>query len=383
MTKLLYDLLFAQPLGGAKFHGGGEYMKSVFKELTGEDNDEVQLCVCYDQDAFLDDWIKKILDEKNIPVYPVKNTRDVEAVLLEKGPFDVFYTGMPYQYSRGFAEKSSSVKKCTFHGLRAVECPHDRYEALYLDSTKERTREQIRAFLKDTRWGYERSSKIAMEEYRNCLSSFDEVVCVSKHTRYSMKVCYPEIKTTVFYSPAKETDAYEPEIAAGDYILIVSGNRWIKNSYRALLALSDLYRKGLLSGVRTVVTGSVNERIRSQFQDLKQIEFLDYVGTKELEDLYAGCRIFLYPTLNEGFGYPPIEAMHYGKTCIVSGVCSVPELCGSAVYYVNPYDVREIENRILQALDHPIPGDKVQEQYRIVHTKQRQDLKELCRFIVA
>lgn len=78
---------------------------------------------------------------------------------------------------------------------------------------------------------------------------------------------------------------------------------------------------------------------------------------------------------------PPLEAMKYGKTCIVSAVCSLPEVCGNGVYYVNPYDTGEIENRILHAIDEKIPSEVVYENFKKTFHKQTEDLDLLCRFI--
>ena len=79
---------------------------------------------------------------------------------------------------------------------------------------------------------------------------------------------------------------------------------------------------------------------------------------------------------------PPLEAMRYGKTCIVSGVCSLPEVCGDAVYYCNPYDIEEIQNRILMASEKKIDTDKVLKHFRTIVGKQNQDLYGLCEYIL-
>ena len=109
---------------------------------------------------------------------------------------------------------------------------------------------------------------------------------------------------------------------------------------------------------------------------------LGYVETDVLETLYNGCQLLLYPSLNEGFGLPPLEAMKYGKTCVVSGICSIPEICGCAAYYVNPFDIHEISTRILYALDNPIDPNLAISQYNKILEKEQEDLMGLCRFII-
>ncbi len=108
---------------------------------------------------------------------------------------------------------------------------------------------------------------------------------------------------------------------------------------------------------------------------------LGYVEAGILENLYRYCDLFLYPSLNEGFGMPPLEAMKYGKTCIVSGVTSLPEICGDAVYYCNPYDIDEIKNRLLMAAEQKISAEKIENHLRGIRSRQDADLKALCEYI--
>ena len=90
----------------------------------------------------------------------------------------------------------------------------------------------------------------------------------------------------------------------------------------------------------------------------------------------------MFPSINEGFGMPPLEAMRYGKTCIVSAVCSLTEIYGDAVYYFNPYDLSEIRNRILMASEQKIDKKKVLDQFEKIVNKQNEDLRKICDFII-
>ena len=79
---------------------------------------------------------------------------------------------------------------------------------------------------------------------------------------------------------------------------------------------------------------------------------------------------------------PPEEAMKYGKTCVVSGVCSLPEIYGDAVYYVNPYDIGEMKNRILWATKEPIEEKLITKRLEQIINKQKDDLDSLCKTII-
>lgn len=126
--KLLFDLLNSQPAEGSKFHGGGEYIKTVFKKLA-ENSDDTEITVFYDFDRFLDDWIKEIISKYSIRQIDLKSEQDIQTI---NEPFDVFYSGLPYKYKR---EWIPEIKRFigTIHGLRGLEKPDDEYDYMYED----------------------------------------------------------------------------------------------------------------------------------------------------------------------------------------------------------------------------------------------------------
>jgi len=75
-----------------------------------------------------------------------------------------------------------------------------------------------------------------------------------------------------------------------------------------------------------------------------------YIDDDQLINLYNNAELFVYPSLYEGFGLPPLEAMACGCPCVVSNAASLPEICGDAVIYCNPYDVNDIAEKISTVL---------------------------------
>ena len=71
----------------------------------------------------------------------------------------------------------------------------------------------------------------------------------------------------------------------------------------------------------------------------EKFHFLDYVDYATLENYFNDAFCFVYPSLNEGFGYPPIQAMKYGTPVIASAISSIPEVCQNAVCYFNPFSM--------------------------------------------
>jgi len=80
------------------------------------------------------------------------------------------------------------------------------------------------------------------------------------------------------------------------------------------------------------------------------VRFVGYVPGQELPWWYNAAELFVYPSLYEGFGLPPLEAMACGTPVITSGVSSLPEVVGSAGKTVDPADVGELAGAMAQVL---------------------------------
>lgn len=76
--------------------------------------------------------------------------------------------------------------------------------------------------------------------------------------------------------------------------------------------------------------------------DGASIQFKGHVSNEELIKLYKNAHGFVFPSLFEGFGVPPLEAMQLGIPVISSNLTCLPEILGRAAYYINPRDEREL-----------------------------------------
>ena len=90
-----------------------------------------------------------------------------------------------------------------------------------------------------------------------------------------------------------------------------------------------------------------NERIRSR------LVFTGFVPDADLAPLYAGALAFVYPSLYEGFGLPPLEAMQCGLPVITSNVSSLPEVVGDAALLVPPTDTDALCQALLAVVNAP------------------------------
>src|SRR5436190_2974024 len=87
----------------------------------------------------------------------------------------------------------------------------------------------------------------------------------------------------------------------------------------------------------------------------KHVRFLGFQPMETLAAFYRLARAFVFPSLYEGFGLPPLEAMACGAPVVTSNVSSLPEVAGGAALLVDPYDEDSIANGIIQAVtDEPL-----------------------------
>ena len=155
----------------------------------------------------------------------------------------------------------------------------------------------------------------------------------------------------------------------GKYLLTVSSINPRKNFRNLILAFNHLK----LPDIKLLIVGSKNKILASEdFKEIVEnnpnIIFSGYVSDEELVHLYKQALLFVYPSLYEGFGIPPLEAMTCGCPTLVSNKTSLPEVCGDASYYINsPHIVQDIAHSLENLLHQPeVMADLVHKGYERV-----------------
>ncbi len=144
-------------------------------------------------------------------------------------------------------------------------------------------------------------------------------------------------------------------LRAGEYALCVGTIEPRKNidrlltAYEALPQTLRLQHPLVLAGAPGWQSETTHRRIK-QAEHAGWLRYLSFVPQKSLPLLYAGALIFVYPSLYEGFGLPPLEAMASGVPVITSNVASLPEVVGNAACLIDPRDTDQISSALLQAL---------------------------------
>ncbi|WP_339239751.1 glycosyltransferase family 1 protein [Geobacillus sp. FSL W8-0466] len=143
------------------------------------------------------------------------------------------------------------------------------------------------------------------------------------------------------------------------YLLAVSSlspNKNFKSVIQAIQLLKDIK-------VDIVIAGGTNPKVFSDSRDIGKtanVKYIGYVSDNELKSLYENAAGFIYPSFYEGFGLPPLEAMACGCPVIVSNVASLPEVCGDAALYIDPYSPEDIAEKIKLLLS----DDKLRKELR-------------------
>jgi glycosyltransferase involved in cell wall biosynthesis len=127
----------------------------------------------------------------------------------------------------------------------------------------------------------------------------------------------------------------------------------IAGLFKAFLLLADKIPHHLaVVGQR----GWKNEHVRNEIRAAKihdRIHLLGYVPDAVLPDIYASADVFVFPSVYEGFGLPPLEAMACAIPVVSSNVSSIPEIVGDAACLVNPHNPVSIADGILNVLNNP------------------------------
>ena len=112
-----------------------------------------------------------------------------------------------------------------------------------------------------------------------------------------------------------------------------------------------------LPAYKLIIAGNTNFKYHQMFMSVaKRLKLLDRIkilGTvsDHVKHVYIRhCEAFVFPSLREGFGFPPIEAMTYGKPIFLSSCTSLPEIGGTAAYYWNDFDPELMANVFIDGM---------------------------------
>jgi glycosyltransferase involved in cell wall biosynthesis len=221
--------------------------------------------------------------------------------------------------------------------------------------------------------------------YRLCFSILPRmqpvILTVSGYSK--MRICHhlkvDESRVAVIHPGADHLDRVVSDSAVLDrlglakdtYCVIVGSLDPRKNLQRVLEAVDKLWH---LPEVKFVIVGGKNTRIFNSDEtkapvNADQVLWAGFVSDGELKSLYENAACLVFPSLYEGFGLPPLEAMYCGCPVIASSRTSIPEACGDAAMYCDATSAEDIADKISSMMS----DAELRQQYRmkgIAHARE-------------
>jgi glycosyltransferase involved in cell wall biosynthesis len=214
-------------------------------------------------------------------------------------------------------------------------------------------------------------SKIFYYRVKNMLKYSEKVISVSNFSKEECLKIFPqyEDKIVVTHQPIpiyeEDKQLAEDELVQLAvlkkykiekdnflfYVGMLEKRKNIKNMIEAFLAV---YEKIKMPLVLAGGIGYGEDEFRHYLYDKKlkkKIKYIGYINNIEKLVLLKNTRAFLFPSFSEGFGLPPLEAMLMGTPSLVSNVSSLPEVCGKASFYINPYNIKELADGIIEIVE--------------------------------
>lgn len=396
--------------------GAGEYCRRVYFELietlNKNENDDVNLFALYDSSKGIayDDMRDDALKRRHWVAF-VDCKRKKITDIVEENKIDSFFIGCA-QYV-GVYEEIARLKCeviAVVHDNYAEELTEDSVYDYFLHANggyeyKKRFKYEILNFMRYFRLtlklcktiiknrhngGYEK----LLSKMRPIMQLFADnknmrIVTVSEFSKSAIIYHYEigdEKRISVMYSPERnpvESNSVESvELRSildskRPYILMLSANREAKNAYKTINAFKRFckFNKDLIF-VAVGRKGETSSRILN----------LPFLSDQDLTIALRKCYALIYPSFFEGFGYPPLEAMRYGKPVLCSNVSSLPEVLGNAPIYFSPFyntDIFRAMMKLVQSDDEYAKRSELSlTQYKIVHERQERDLRKLLDLIL-
>ncbi len=207
----------------------------------------------------------------------------------------------------------------------------------------------------------------------------DHLIAVSHSTRQDLVRLYdvdPD-KITVIYEaadprfrpqPIEEIRHVQRKYSLPERFILSLGTLEPRKNYQRLVeALALLRQKPGAEGWRLVIVGGKGWLYGPFFRRLEELGLehevilLGHVPNEDLPALYSAATLFVFPSLYEGFGLPPLEAMACGTPVVCSRASSLPEVGGRAARYVNPTSTEEIAQAIHEVLVDEVLQEEMRE----------------------
>lgn len=189
-----------------------------------------------------------------------------------------------------------------------------------------------------------------------------EVITITNYVKQELedKYSFMRGKTTTTHcasEPPMKVPAEQPDgVVKNDKFLLFVGAAFPHKNLSSLVDAHKLLQKKYpelklyFAGKKEYYYGLLDDYIE-QNTNTDMVKTLGFVSDSSLKWLYERCQAYVFPSLSEGFGLPPLEAMTYGAPVVASDASCIPEVCGSAANYFDPRSPADMAEKISEVLD--------------------------------
>jgi glycosyltransferase involved in cell wall biosynthesis len=196
---------------------------------------------------------------------------------------------------------------------------------------------------------------------QDAIAAADAILCISHSTKADLLHYYPgvEAKTTVTHLASEFSSNWahgdEPIPSAPYFLYVGSRTKAYKNFDTLLFAFSKV--ASINSEIYLSVVGAAfnddEQQLITQLKLADRIQHYQCINDTHLAKLYRCAEAFIYPSLYEGFGIPPLEAMACGTAVVAADSSSIPEVVGDAAILFKPKAVNDLADILLELLNSP------------------------------
>ncbi len=247
-------------------------------------------------------------------------------VLFFQKKFDITHSPIPSVL------KGGRIKIITVHDLSFIDIP------------EESTKEALKRFKK---------------RFKREIDSAEHIISVSNFTKERILELFGEKyskKITVIYhgSDILEIDEEKLEFKLPEkYFIFIGTVEKRKNLVRLIKGIGDLLKK---HNLKLILVGSDSEGSKEVYEEIEKGDLKNfiirfpYVKREELKFLLKNSLALLYPSIYEGFGLPPLEAVYLEKPVIASRIPPIEEIYGDYPYYFDPFEPESIKEAVEEFL---------------------------------
>ena len=386
--KVLFDFISVQ----GYINGGAEHTKKVFESIVNS-NANVDIWALFDSKKKFVDDTQSIFKDKIDKWIDVNLHKDIGLFIDDNG-IDVFYIGIFQRYSKYMLEDIKCKCIVVIHDVIDVEFERNNLHNIYIPIRRTVVKSicHILDVLKSVITGeqIDNFGPLSVFERQKKFLKLEnvQIVTVSYFSKKSILYNLPFVrgkKIEVYYAPQKISAAPKKnnliESIINDnkkYFLLLCADRYSKNATMAMDVFAQLAEE---HDDYFIVTTGINKK---RFENHIPLPFVD---SAELEYVYMNACALLYPSIVEGFGYPPVEAMKYGVPVICSNTSSIPEIVGDVGYYFSPVLRSDLYSTLISFIadykNGAINRQLFKDRYKYISGLQNNSLQKLVKLVVS